>query len=103
MILTLGIDLYFDAAQNLMMKRFLALGLLVGFTASCAVPLHAQQMSVVQYQGNSAKEARKQQKLTKKNAKQQRKVLKRAAKAQKKSLKAAQKSDAKANQQLRQK
>jgi hypothetical protein len=103
LIFTLGIDLYFDAAQNLMMKRLLALGLVVGLTVSCASPLHAQQMSVAQYQGNSAKDARKQQKLTKKNAKQQRKVLKRAAKAQKKSLKAAQKSDAKANQQLRQK
>jgi len=86
-----------------MMKRLLALGLLVGFTASCAVPLQAQQMSVAQYQRNSAKDARKQQKLTKKNAKRQRKIEKRAAKAQKKSLKAAQKSDAKANQQLRQK
>jgi hypothetical protein len=85
-----------------MMKRLLALGLLVELTVSCAFPLHAQQMSVQQYQRNSAKEARKQQKLTKKNAKQQRKILKRAAKAQQKSLNAAQKSDAKANQQLRQ-
>ena len=86
-----------------MMKRLLALGLLVGLTASSAIPLRAQQMSVAQYQRNSTKEARKQQKLTKKNAKSQRKIQKRAAKAQKKSLKAAQKSDAKANQQLRQK
>jgi hypothetical protein len=93
----------FDAEPNLMMKRLLAPVLLVGLTASCAVPLHAQQMSVAQYQRSSAKEARKQQKLTKKNAKQQRKILKRAAKAQQKSLKAAQKADAKANQQLRQK
>jgi hypothetical protein len=85
-----------------MMKRLLALGLLVGITASCAITLHAQQMSGAQYQRNSAKEARKQQKLTKKNAKQQRKIQKRAAKAQKKSLQAAQKSDAKANRQLRQ-
>jgi K+/H+ antiporter YhaU regulatory subunit KhtT len=85
------------------MKRLLALGLLVGLTASCAIPLRAQRMSVAQYQRNSSKEARKQQKLTKKNAKQQRKVLKRAAKAQKKSLKAAQKADAKANRQLHQK
>jgi hypothetical protein len=86
-----------------MMKLLLALGLFVGLTASCTIPLHAQQMSVAQYQRNSAKQARKQQKLTKKNAKQQRKIQKRAAKAQKKSLKAAQKSDAKANRQLRQK
>jgi hypothetical protein len=93
----------FDATPNLTMKRLLALGLLVGLTASCAIPLHAQQMSVAQYQRNSTKDARKQQKLTKKNAKQQRKILKRAAKAQKKSLKAAQKADAKANRQLRQK
>lgn len=85
-----------------MMKRLLALVLLAGLTASCAIPLHAQQMSVAQYQRNSEKEARKQQKLTKKNAKQQRKVLKRAAKAQQKSLRAAQKADAKANRQLRQ-
>jgi hypothetical protein len=92
----------FDATPNLMMKRLLALVLLAGLTASCAVPLHAQQMSVAQYQRNSAKQARKQQKLTKKNAKQQRKIQKRAAKAQKKSLQAAQKSDAKANRQLRQ-
>jgi hypothetical protein len=84
------------------MKRLLALGLLVRLTASSAIPLHAQQMSVAQYQRNSTKEARKQQKLTKKNAKQQRKIQKRAAKAQQKSLKAAQKADAKANQQLRQ-
>ena len=83
-----------------MMKRLLALGLLVGLTASCATPLLAQKMSAAQYQRNSTKDARKQQKLTKKNAKQQRKIQKRAAKAQQKSLKAAQKSDAKANRQL---
>jgi len=93
----------FDATPNLAMKRLLALVLLVGLTASCAIPLRAQQMSVAQYQRNSTKDARKQQKLTKKNAKVQRKVQKRAAKAQKKSLKAAQKADAKANRQLRQK
>jgi len=92
----------FDAKPNLMMKRFLALALLAGLTASCAIPLHAQQMSVAEYQRKSAKEARKQQKLTKKNAKRQRKVQKRAAKAQQKSLKAAQKADAKANRQLHQ-
>jgi hypothetical protein len=86
-----------------MMKRLLAMVLLVGLTASHASPLHAQQMSVAQYQRNSAEEARKQQKLTKKNAKVQRKVQKRAAKAQKRSLKAAQKADAKANRQLHQK
>lgn len=86
-----------------MMKHLPVLGLLAGLTASCVIPLHAQQMSVAQYQRYSAKEARKQQKLTKKNAKQQRKVEKRAAKAQQKSLKAAQKADAKANRQLRQK
>ena len=85
------------------MKRLLTLVLFVGLTASSAIPLHAQQMSVAQYQRNSAKEARKQQKLTKKNAKLQRKVQKRAAKAQQKSLKAAQKADAKANRQLHQK
>jgi len=85
-----------------MMKRLLVLGLFAGLAASCAIPLHAQQMSVAQYQRNSAKEARKQQKLTKKNAKVQWKVQKRAAKAQKKSLKAAQKADAKANRQLHQ-
>ena len=85
------------------MKHLLALVLLVGLTAPYAIPLRAQPMSVAQYQRNSAKEARKQQKLTKKNAKLQRKVLKRAAKAQKKSLKAAQKADARANRQLHQK
>jgi hypothetical protein len=85
------------------MKSLIALLLLVGITAPCAIPLLAQQMSSAQYQRNSAKEARKQQKLTKKNAKQQRKIQKRAAKAQQKSLKAAQKSDAKANRQLRHK
>jgi hypothetical protein len=85
------------------MKRLLAIGLLVGLTSSCAIPVHAQQMSVAQYQRNSTKEARKQQKLTKKNAKRQRKIQKRAAKAQQKSLKAAQKADAKANRQLRHK
>ena len=100
--LRLGIDLGFDATPNLTMKRLLALVSLVGLTASCAIPLRAQQMSMAQYQGNSAKEARKQQKLTKKNAKSQRKIQKRAAKAQQKSLKAAQKADAKANRQLRQ-
>jgi hypothetical protein len=93
----------FGATPNLTMKRLLALVLLVGLTASCASRLRAQQMSVAQYQRDSAKEARKQQKLTKKNGKVQRKVLKRAAKAQQKSLKAAQKADAKANRQLRQK
>jgi hypothetical protein len=86
-----------------MMKRLLALVLVAGLTASCAIALHAQQMSVAQYRRNSAKEARKQQKLRKKSAKLQQKVLKRAAKAQQKSLKAAQKADAKANRQLRQK
>jgi hypothetical protein len=93
----------FDAIPNFAMKRLLALVLFVGLTAPCAISLRAQQMSVAQYQRNSAKDARKQQKLTKKNAKVQRKVQKRAAKAQKKSLKAAQKADAKANRQLHQK
>lgn len=83
------------------MKRLLALVFLVGLTASWAIPLRAQRMSVAQAQRNSAKEARKQQKLAKKNAKAQRKILKRAAKEQQKSLKAAQKADAKANRQLR--
>ena len=96
-------DLGFDATPNLTMKRLLALVLLVGLTASSAIPLRAQQMSVAQYQRNSAKEVRKQQKLMEKNAKVQRKVQKRAAKAQKKSLKAAQKANAKANRQLHQK
>jgi hypothetical protein len=95
--------LRFDAKLNLMMNRLLALGLLVGLTASCAIPPHAQQMSVAEYQRNSAKAAGKQQKLIKKNARLQRKAQKRAAKAQQKSLKAAQKADAKANQQLHQK
>ena len=79
------------------MKRLLALVLLVGLTASGAIPLRAQQMSVAEYQRESAKEARKQQKLMKKNARLQRKAQKRAAKAQQKSLKAARKADAKAN------
>jgi len=95
----LGFD---DAKPNLTMKRLLALVLLVGLTASCVIPLHAQQMSVAEYQRKSAKEARKQQKLMKKNARLQHKAQKRAAKAQQKSLKAAQKADAKANRQLHQ-
>ena len=85
------------------MKRLLALVLLVGLTASCVIALHAQHMSVAEYQRKSAKEARKQQKLMKKNARLQQKAQKRAAKAQQKSLKAAQKADAKANRQLHQK
>ena len=85
------------------MKRLLALALLLGFTASYASQLHAQQMSVAEYQRKSAKEARKQQKLMKKNARLQQKAQKRAAKAQQKSLKMAQKADAKANRQLHQK
>ena len=86
-----------------MMKRLLALVLLVGLTASWAIALHAQQMSVAEYQRSSGKAAKKQQKLMKKNARLQRKAQKRAAKAQQKSLKAAQKADPKANQQLHQK
>jgi hypothetical protein len=93
----------FDGKPNLTMKRLLALVLLVGLTASCAIPLHAERMSVAEYQPKSAKEARKRQKLMKKNARLQRKAQKRAAKAQQKSLKAAQKADAKANRQLHQK
>jgi len=85
------------------MKRFLALVLLVGLTASWAIPLHGQPMGVAKYRHQSSKEARKQQKLMKKNAKLQQKAQKRTAKAQQKSLKAAQKADAKANRQLRQK
>ena len=85
------------------MKRFPTLVLLVGLTTSCAIPLHAQQVSVAEYQRKSGKEARKQQKLMKKNAGLQQKAQKRAAKAQQKSLKAAQKADAKTNRQLRQK
>lgn len=84
------------------MKRVLALALLITFVASQALPLHAQQMSVAEYQRKSAKDARKQQKLTKKNAKLQQKAQKRAAKAQQKQLKAGQKADAKANRQLHQ-
>jgi hypothetical protein len=99
----IGIELGFDAKSSLTMKRLLALVLLVGLTASSAIPLHGQPMSVAEYQRQSAKDARKQQKLIKKNAKLQRKAQKRTAKAQQKSLKAAQKADAKANRQLRQK
>jgi hypothetical protein len=80
-----------------MMKRLLALGLLVGLTGSCAMPVHAQRMSLAEAQRQSAKEARKQQRLMKKNAKLQRKAQKRAAKAQQKSLRATQKADSKAN------
>jgi hypothetical protein len=90
----------FDAKPNLMMKRLVALVLLVGLAASYAIPLRAQQMSVAEYQRKSAKDARKQQKLMKKNARLQQKAQKRVARAQKKSLKAAQKADAKANRQL---
>jgi uncharacterized protein HemX len=97
-----GINLGFDAAPNPMMKRLLALVLLVGLAASCVTPLHAQQMSVAESQRKSAKEVRKQEKLMKKNARLQQKAQKRAAKAQQKSLKAAQKADAKANRQLQQ-
>jgi len=82
------------------MKPLLALALLVGLTASDAIPLHAQQMSVAEYQRQSAKEAGKQQKLKNKNASLQRKAQKRADKAQQKSLK---KDAAKANRQLHQK
>jgi hypothetical protein len=85
------------------MKPLLALVLLVGLTASDALPLYAQQMSVAEYQRQSAKAAEKQQKLMNKNAKLQRKAQKRADKAQQKSLKAGQKADAKANRQLYQK
>ena len=83
-----------------MMKSLLVLLLLVGLTASWAIPLHAQRMSVAEYQRASAKEAKKQQKLMKKNAKLQRKNQKRAAKAQRKSLKVEQKANAKANRQF---
>jgi hypothetical protein len=86
-----------------MRKRLLALALLMGWSASYALPVHAQQMSVAEYQRKSAKDARKQQKLMKKNARLQQKAQKRAAKAQQKSLRAAQKADAKANRQLHQK
>ena len=84
------------------MKRLLAPVLLVALTASYAIPVRAQFMSVAEAQRKSAKDARKQQKLMKKNAKLQRKAQKRAAKAQRKSLKAAQKADAKANRRLHQ-
>ena len=101
--LHLGIHLGFAAKPDLTMKPLLALVLLVGLTASDATSLHAQQMSVAEYQRQSAKEAAKQQKLMNKNARLQRKAQKRADKTQQKSLKAAQKADAKANRQLHQK
>jgi hypothetical protein len=83
-----------------MRKRLLALVLLMESSASYALPAHAQQMSVAQYQRKSANDARKQQKLMKKNARLQQKAQKRAAKVQQKQLRAAQKADAKANRQL---
>lgn len=82
------------------MKRLLAHVSLLGITALCVPPLHAQQMSVTEYQRKSAKESRKQQKLMKKEAKREKKILKRAAKEQKKSLEAARKNDARANRHL---
>jgi hypothetical protein len=82
------------------MKRLLPLVSLLGIIALGVPPLHAQQMSVAEYQRKSAQEARKQQKFWKKNAKLQKKILKRAAKEQKKSLDAARKADAKATRQL---
>jgi uncharacterized protein YlxW (UPF0749 family) len=85
-----------------MMKRLLAFGLLIVWSASYTLPAHAQQMSVPEYQRKSAKDARKQQKLMKKNARLQQKAQKHAAKVQQKQLRAAQKADAKANRQLHQ-
>ena len=85
-----------------MRKCLLAIVLLAGWSASYALPVHAQQMSVAEYQRKSAKDARKQQKLMAKNARLQRKAQKRAAKMQQKQLRAGQKADAKANRQLHQ-
>jgi hypothetical protein len=82
------------------MKRVVALALLAVLSGSWAIPAHAQQMSVAEYQRKSAKDAKKQQKMQAKSAKLQAKAQKKADKAQKKQLKAGQKADAKANRQL---
>jgi hypothetical protein len=84
------------------MKGVGVLVLLAMLSASGAMPVNAQQMSVAQHQRKSAKDARKQRKAMKKNAKLQRKAQKRTAKAQKKSLKADRKADAKANRKIHQ-
>ena len=54
-------------------ETLLALVWLMGWS-SYAPPIHAQQMSVAEYQRKSAKDARKQQKLMRKNARLQQKA-----------------------------
>lgn len=77
------------------MKRVAVLALMVTMSVAWLVPLHAQQYSIPDPPGKSAKIAKQQQKMYRKAAINQQKAMKKAAKAQKKADHKAAKQNAK--------
>ena len=77
------------------MKRLAAFLLVLAMSAAWPVPSRAQQYSIPDPPGKSAKIAKQQQKMYRKAAIKQQKAMKRAAKAQQKADKKAAKQNAK--------
>lgn len=82
------------------MKRIVTLALLAGFTLAGLPARGQQEMSMQEYSRQSAKLAKKQQKVNKKAAKRQAKAQKKVAKEQQKTIEKQRKADAKANRRI---
>jgi hypothetical protein len=69
------------------MKRIAVFALLAILSAAGSIPVHAQGMSIAEYERQSQEAAKKQQKVNKKAAKKQRRMLRKAGKKQRKAMK----------------
>jgi hypothetical protein len=73
------------------MKRIAVLALLAILSVARSIPVHAQGMSIAEYERQSREVAKKQQKVNRKATKKQRRMLRKAGKKQRKAMKKYQK------------
>jgi hypothetical protein len=74
------------------MKRIAVLALLAISSVAGSMPVHAQGMTIAEYERQSQIAAKKQQKVDRKTAKKQRRMLRKAGKKQRKAMKKYQKA-----------
>jgi hypothetical protein len=74
------------------MKRVAILALLVILSVAGSIPVHAQGMTIQEYERQSQIAAKKQQKVDRKTAKKQRRMSRKAGKKQRKAMKRYQKA-----------
>ena len=74
------------------MKRIAVLAGLVILSVAGSIPVHAQGMTIQEYERQSQELAKKQQKMNRKAGKKQRRMLRKAGKKQRKAMKKYQKS-----------